>query len=357
MTRKVLFVAREGTLIEKPAEGRVDAPEKVLLMPGVIGALDRLQRAGYEIVIVTNQPGLGNESFRRPEFERTDAYMRALFSSQGITFATTLICPHDPEERCGCRKPGVGLVREFLTPGVLDRERSAVVGKGPEDLELAANIGIAGFVVEKGGPPDKTWSHIAHLLVDRPRTAVVKRKTRETDIRVEVDLDREADPVTHTGLGFFDHMLEQIGKHGGFALEIECRGDLHVDEHHTVEDVALALGEALRKALGDKRGIGRYGFLLPMDEASAEIAIDLGGRPYLVFEGTFAREQVGDLPTELVPHFFRSLAESLGANVHVRLRGDNAHHMIEAAFKGVARTLRQAIAKTGESLPSTKGKL
>ena len=357
MMRKVLFVGREGTLIEEPADGRVDAPEKVLLMPGVIPALVRLQRAGYEIVVVTNQPGLGSESFRRPEFERADAYLRALFSSQGISFAATLICPHRPEERCGCRKPGVGLVREFLAAGVLDRERSAVVGRGPEDLELAANIGIAGFVVAKHGDPQSTWAHVAHALLERPRTAVVKRKTRETDIRVEVDLDREAETVAQTGIGFFDHMLEQIGKHGGFALSVECRGDLDVDEHHTVEDVALALGEALKRALGDKRGIGRYGFLLPMDEADAEVAIDLGGRPYLVFEGVFPRERVGELPTELVPHFFRSLAESLGANVHVRLRGENTHHMVEAAFKGVARTLRQAIARTGDTLPSTKGQL
>src|SRR5690606_24350001 len=188
--RKVLFVAREGTLIEESADGRVDAPEKVQLMPGVIPSLVRLQRAGYEIVVVTNQPGLGSESFRRPEFERADAYLRALFSSQGISFAATLICPHRPEERCGCRKPGVGLVREFLAAGVLDRERSAVVGRGPEDLELAANIGIAGFVVAKHGDPQSTWAHVAHALLERPRTAVVKRKTRETDIRVEVDLDR-----------------------------------------------------------------------------------------------------------------------------------------------------------------------
>jgi len=357
MMRKILFVGREGTLIEEPADGRVDAPEKVLLMPGVIPALARLTRAGYEIVVVTNQPGLGSESFRRPEFERADAYLRALFSSQGIPFAATLICPHAPEEHCGCRKPSVGLVREFLAPGVLDRDGSAVVGRGPEDLELAENIGIAGFVVEKDGAPDKTWEHVAHVLLDHPRTAVVERKTRETDIRVEIDLDREAEPAVSTGIGFFDHMLEQIGKHGGFALKIDCRGDLHVDEHHTVEDVALALGEALKRALGDKRGIGRYGFLLPMDEADATVAIDLGGRPYLVFEGNFTRERVGELPTELVPHFFRSLADSLGANVHVRLRGDNAHHMIEAAFKGVARALRQAIARTGDALPSTKGQL
>ncbi|HEX7080281.1 MAG TPA: bifunctional histidinol-phosphatase/imidazoleglycerol-phosphate dehydratase HisB [Gammaproteobacteria bacterium] len=355
--RKVLFVGREGALIEAPADGRVDAPEKVLPMPGVIPALGRLHAAGYEIVIVSRQPGLGGESFRRPDFERADAYLRALFASQGIAFAAALVCPHADEEACGCRPPAVGLVREFLAPGVMDRERSAVVGRGAVELELAENIGIAGFVVAKQGPAEQSWAGVAHALLDRPRAASVRRTTRETDVRVDVDLDREVEPVAHTGIGFFDHMLEQLGKHGGFALKVECRGDLDVDEHHTVEDVALALGEALRRALGEKRGIERYGFLLPMDEADAEVAIDLGGRPYLVFEGRFTRERVGELPTELVPHFFRSLSEALGAALHIRLRGENTHHMVEAAFKGVARALRRAIARTGDALPSTKGKL
>jgi len=194
-------------------------------------------------------------------------------------------------------------------------------------------------------------------VLDRPRVAEVVRRTRETDIRVRVDLDSEAEPRAKTGIGFFDHMLEQLGKHGGFALGVQCTGDLHIDEHHTVEDVALALGEALRKALGDKRGIQRYGFLLPMDEADVEVSIDLGGRPFLVFEGAFPRDRVGELPTELVPHFFRSLAETLGAAIHVRVRGENAHHMVEVCFKGVARALRQAIARRGDELPSTKGTL
>jgi len=185
----------------------------------------------------------------------------------------------------------------------------------------------------------------------------VQRRTRETDIVVSVDLDSEGDAHAKTGLGFFDHMLEQLGKHGGFKLEVECSGDLHIDEHHTVEDVALALGQALREALGDKRGIQRYGFLLPMDEADAEVSIDLGGRPFIVFEGVFPREQVGGLPSELVPHFFRSLAETLGAAIHIRVRGENAHHMIEVCFKGVARALRQAIKREGDDLPTTKGRL
>jgi imidazoleglycerol-phosphate dehydratase/histidinol-phosphatase len=246
-------------------------------------------------------------------------------------------------------------VRDFVNTAPLDRERSAVVGDRDSDLELARNLGIQGFKL--GSPGAETWEAIAHALIDRPRAAAVHRRTRETDIRVAVDLDSEAEPRAKTGLGFFDHMLEQLGKHGGFKLDVQCTGDLHIDEHHTVEDVALTLGQALREALGDKRGIQRYGFLLPMDEADAEVSVDLGGRPFLVFEAQFARDRVGDLPTELVPHFFRSLAETLGAAIHVRVRGENTHHMVEVTFKAVARTLRQAFKRQGDELPTTKGTL
>ena len=230
-----------------------------------------------------------------------------------------------------------------------------MVGDRDTDVELARNLGIQGFKL--GAPGAETWDAIAHALVDRPRTATVHRRTKETDIRVAVDLDSEAEPRAKTGLGFFDHMLEQLGKHGGFKLDVQCAGDLHIDEHHTVEDVALTLGQALREALGDKRGIQRYGFLLPMDEADAEVSVDLGGRPFLVFEAKFARDRVGDLPTELVPHFFRSLAETLGAAIHVRVRGENTHHMVEVCFKAVARALRQAFKRQGDELPTTKGQL
>jgi imidazoleglycerol-phosphate dehydratase/histidinol-phosphatase len=246
-------------------------------------------------------------------------------------------------------------VRDFVNASPLDRERSAMVGDHATDLEFARNLGVQGFKL--GTPGAETWAAIAHALVDRPRIAEVQRRTRETDIRVAVDLDSEAEPRAKTGLGFFDHMLEQLGKHGGFKLDVECAGDLHIDEHHTVEDVALALGQALKQALGDKRGIQRYGFLLPMDEADAEVSIDLGGRPFLVFEAQFPRDRVGDLPTELVPHFFRSLAETLGAAIHVRVRGENTHHMVEVSFKAVARALRQAFRREGDELPTTKGTL
>ena len=352
---KVLLIDRRGGLLDVAEDERIATAAQVRLATGVIPALLKLRAAGYELVIVGNEPGLGAEGPPREAFDAVDVYVRALFASQGVEFAASFVCPHDPTEACACRLPGVGLVRELIAARTIDREQSAVVGKDAADLELALNLGMQGF--ELDGPAGPSWTDVAHALVDRPRTADVHRRTRETDIRISVDLDSEAEPKISTGLKFFDHMLEQLGKHGGFGLVVDCSGDLEIDEHHTVEDVALTLGQALREALGEKRGIQRYGFVLPMDEAEAEVSIDLGGRPFLVFEAEFPRERVGDLPTELVPHFFRSLAEALGAAVHVRVRGENAHHMVEVAFKGVARALRQAFVRRGEQLPTTKGRL
>ncbi len=350
---RILFVDRDGTLIEEPADEQVDSVDKVRLLPGAIPALLELQRAGYELVMVTNQDGLGTDSFPEDDFRPAHELCMHLFESQGVRFREVLIdrsFAHDPAPT---RKPGVGLLLHYLRGGSLDFARSAVIGDRETDLQLAENLGVRGLRIGAGG---LSWPEIVReLLCDR--RAVVKRSTRETRIRVAVDLDREAEPRISTGLGFYDHMLEQIGKHGGFALEVDCEGDLGVDEHHTVEDCALALGEALRKALGDKRGIGRYGFLLPMDETLAQVALDLSGRPHFEFDGEFGRERVGDLPTELVPHFFKSLSDSLGANLHIRVRGDNAHHMVEACFKSVARCLRQAFRLEGQALPSTKGSL
>jgi imidazoleglycerol-phosphate dehydratase/histidinol-phosphatase len=351
--RRVLFVDRGGTLVA--ARKSLADPVERPLVAGVIPALLRLKSAGYEFVIVTNQPGLGGSDHPRAAFEQADEKLLALLASQGIRFVGNFICPHLPEAHCACRKPAIGLVRDFVNAAPLDRERSAVVGDRDTDVELGRNLGIRGFKL--GAPGSETWEALAHLLVDRPRTAAVQRRTKETDTRVAVDLDSAADPRAKTGLGFFDHMLEQLGKHGGFKLDVQCTGDLHIDEHHTVEDVALTLGQALKEALGDKRGIQRYGFLLPMDEADAEVSVDLGGRPFLVFEAKFVRDRVGDLPTELVPHFFRSLAETLGAAIHVRVRGENTHHMVEVCFKAVARALRQAFKRDGEELPTTKGQL
>jgi imidazoleglycerol-phosphate dehydratase/histidinol-phosphatase len=351
--RRLLFIDRGALVVTR--HGTSDTLEPLPLVAGVIPALLKLKSAGYELVVVANQPGLGGADLPRATFERADEALRALFASQGIRFAGNFVCPHLPSAGCACRKPAIGLVRDFVNAAPLDRERSAAVGDSDGDVEFARNLGIQGFKL--GGVGAESWDAIAHTLADRPRTATVHRRTKETDIRVAVDLDAETEPRAKTGLGFFDHMLEQLGKHGGFKLDVQCAGDLHIDEHHTVEDVALTIGQALRQALGDKRGIQRYGFLLPMDEADAEVSIDLGGRPYLVFEAKFGRDLVGDLPTELVPHFFRSLAETLGAAIHVRVRGENTHHMVEVTFKAVARALRQALKRQGDELPTTKGRL
>ena len=409
----IVFVDRDGTLIEEPADFQIDSYPKLRLVRGVIPAMLKLRDAGYEFVMVTNQDGLGTDSFPRWSFDGPHQLMMQIFESQGIVFREVLIDTSFPAQNLPTRKPGIGLALPLLKDRGIDWERSAMVGDRETDNGFAANLGIRAFQLRTeqfGGEWD--WAGIAHALADRPRTARVRRATRETRIEVAVDLDRVADPKVHTGLGFFDHMLEQIGKHGGFALELRCEGDLHIDEHHTIEDSALALGQALREALGDKRGIGRYGFdpragvggeaveaesesplaslfqrgegdlggaqggngevsdaqsdantpqaqefVLPMDETLARAALDFSGRPYFVFSGSFARERVGDFPTELLPHFFRSLCETAGLNLNLNVEGDNDHHKIEACFKSVARALRQAIARQGRELPSTKGVL
>lgn len=354
--RPVLFVDRDGTLIAEPPDHQVDRCDKVRLVEDVIPALLRLRDAGYEFVVVTNQDGLGTPAFPRESFEAPQAMMLQLFESQGIVFREVLVDASFPADHAPTRKPGIGLVLHLLRDRAIDWARSAMVGDRDTDLAFARNLGVRGFKLrsaEFGGEWD--WMGIAHALAEAPRVARVSRRTRETKIDAMVDLDRAATPSVATGLGFFDHMLEQLGQHGGFALELRCAGDLAVDEHHTVEDCALALGQALREALGAKRGIGRYGFTAPMDEALASAALDLSGRALCVFEGGFARERVGDLPTELVAHFFRSLCDGAGMTLHLQVRGENAHHQVEACFKATARALRQAIRREGGGLPSTKG--
>jgi imidazoleglycerol-phosphate dehydratase/histidinol-phosphatase len=354
----LLFVDRDGTLIEEPADFQIDRYEKLRFVPGVIPALLQLRDAGYQFVMVTNQDGLGTEAFPQQAFDGPHALMLQVFESQGIGFRDILIDRSLPADGLPTRKPGIGLALPYLQDRTIDWARSAMVGDRETDDAFANNLGIRAFRLRTpqfGGEWD--WAGIAHVLANGPRAARVVRNTKETKIEVEVDLDRAAEPQVATGLGFFDHMLEQLGKHGGFAMSLRCEGDLHIDEHHTVEDSALALGQALREALGDKRGIGRYGFTLPMDESLVSAALDFSGRPYLVFDGSFARERVGELPTELVPHFFRSLCESAGLNLNLQVRGDNDHHKVEACFKATARALRQAIRREGSELPSTKGRL
>jgi imidazoleglycerol-phosphate dehydratase/histidinol-phosphatase len=355
--RRILFLDRDGTLNEETADEQIDSLEKIRLMPAVVPALLELKAAGFAFVMVTNQDGLGTERFPQENFARAHRFILDLFGSQGIEFEAVFICPHFKHEGCACRKPGIGMVKEYLAAHAIDRSRSYMIGDRDTDMEFAANLQLQGLRIRLDGAADETWPAIARRILGQARRARVHRKTKETDVHAEVDLSREGPSAIATGLGFFDHMLEQIAKHGGFALDLRCTGDLHIDEHHTVEDCALALGAALREALGDKQGIARYGFLLAMDEAEAQVALDLSGRPYFVWEGRFERERVGELPTELVPHFFRSLAEALGAALHITVRGSNSHHMIESCFKGVGRSLRQAIRLEGRELPSTKGTL
>jgi imidazoleglycerol-phosphate dehydratase / histidinol-phosphatase len=351
----VVFLDRDGTLIDEPADLQVDTLAKVRFMPGVFKALAQLQRRGYRLVMVTNQDGLGTSSFPKDQFDAAHDFVLDAFRSQGIDFDAVFVCPHFKGDNCECRKPKTQLVQTYLRDQAVDLAASAMIGDRDTDLEFARNLGIRGLRVRRNGTADETWPAIVAELT--ARRARHQRRTKETDIEVAVDLDA-TDPIqVSTGIGFFDHMLEQIAKHGGFSLQLTCKGDLQIDEHHTVEDCALALGEALRRALGSKAGIGRYGFLLPMDESQARVAIDLSGRSFAVFEGRFNREHVGGLPTELVPHFFRSLADSIGAALHVSVTGENSHHMIEACFKGVGRALRQAFRREGADLPSTKGVL
>lgn len=355
MSQKVLFIDRDGTLIEEPADEQVDALEKVRLVEGVIPALLALKDAGFRFVMVTNQDGLGSTSFPQAEFDRCQDHILSLFKSQGIDFDPVLICPHFAADACDCRKPKTGLLTRFLAATSIDTENSAVIGDRESDMQLARNLGLRGLEVSAASGQD--WNTARALLVSGQRTATITRNTRETRITVDVNLDEVAPVSVVSGIGFLDHMLEQIASHGAFSLQLSCNGDLQIDEHHTVEDAAICLGSALRQALGEKHGIGRYGFVVPMDESEARVSIDLSGRAAFLFDGSFSREQVGGLPTELVPHFFQSLADSLGAALHIEVFGENNHHMIEACFKCVGRALRQALQIVDNELPSTKGVL
>lgn len=355
MADRILFIDRDGTLIEEPEDFQVDALDKVRLVPDVIPSLLELARHGYRFVVVSNQDGLGTESFPEADFQVCQNHMIELFESQGVRFDYQFICPHLPDEGCECRKPRAGLLTRFLAETDVALQHSAVIGDRETDLQLAERIGVQGFLL--GGDNGVGWKDIVTALCYSDRRASFERNTNETRIRALVNLDA-AEPIrVSTGIGFYDHMLEQIAKHGGFSLELDCSGDLEIDDHHTIEDTAICLGSALRSALGNKIGIGRYGFVAPMDESEASASIDLSGRGRIVFEADFPRERVGEMSTEMVEHFFRSLADSLGAAVHLSVTGQNAHHMVEACFKATGRALRSAIRREGTDLPSTKGVL
>jgi imidazoleglycerol-phosphate dehydratase/histidinol-phosphatase len=353
MPEKVLFIDRDGTLIEEPPDNQVDSLEKIKLVRGVVPALTQLADCGYRFVMVSNQDGLGTKSFPDDDFKLCQDFVIAMFESQGIAFDKVFICPHTAEDACGCRKPRTGLLTRYLADTDLDTSNSAVIGDRDTDMALAERLGLQGILIS----PESGWVNACKALSGKSRHARIERNTNETSIMAAVDLDNESPVSIDTGIGFYNHMLEQIAKHGGFSLQVKCEGDLEVDEHHTVEDTAICLGTAIRQALGNKRGIGRYGFLLPMDESESKVSLDLSGRAFFDFKGEFPRERIGSLPTELVKHFFHTLSDSLGAALHIDVSGENTHHMVEACFKSVGRSLRQAIRLEGSALPSTKGTL
>lgn len=355
MSQKYLFIDRDGTLIaEPPVDFQVDSFDKLAFEPQVIPALLNLQQAGYKLVMITNQDGLGTESLPQEAFDGPHRLMMQVFSSQGVLFDAVLICPHFPADHCTCRKPQTQLVQPWLTEGIIDKANSYVIGDRASDMALADNMGISGLPYDR---QTLNWPAISQQLTCRDRSAHVQRNTKETQVDIRVWLDREGNSQIDTGIGFFNHMLEQIATHGGFRIVMKVNGDLYIDDHHTVEDSGLALGEALRVALGDKRGINRFGFVLPMDECLARCALDISGRPHLEYKADFSYQRVGDLSTEMIEHFFRSLSYTMGVTLHLKTKGKNDHHRAESLFKAFGRTLRQAIAVQGDTLPSSKGVL
>lgn len=351
--KKAIFIDRDGTLLTEPDDEQIDALEKVEFVPGAISGMKALTGLGYELVMASNQDGLGTPAYPEETFWPAQNLLLNTLKGEGVVFDDILIDPSTPEENSPNRKPGTGMFGKYLD-GSYDLAASWVIGDRQTDRELAENLGAQALLVG-----EMSWAQIVETIRSSARSTTLARKTGETDIYVRVDLDGKGPSGVDTGLKFFDHMLSQLITHGGIALEIKCKGDLEVDEHHTVEDVGIALGEALRQALGDKRGIGRYGFALPMDESRAIVLLDFGGRSELVWDVQFTREYVGDVPTEMFKHFFKSLSDAMRANLYVQARGENNHHLAEAVFKAFARSLRQAVRRDVFSydLPSSKGLL
>jgi imidazoleglycerol-phosphate dehydratase/histidinol-phosphatase len=362
---KVVFIDRDGTLVAEPSDEQVDSLEKLELIPGVIQGLRLLQDRGYVLVMVTNQDNLGSAVYPMDKYEIVQNKLMRLLTGEGIRFEQVFVCPHNKKENCECRKPKTALVDEFLRSNAVDLSRSYVFGDRETDVKLARNIGSKAIrlTTDNSTAADfrtESFLEACRYIARLDRSASVQRNTSETKIYVDVCLDGTGVSEITTGIGFFDHMLALLSKHSGIDMKIKVQGDLQVDEHHSVEDAGLALGEAIRQALGDKRGIERYGFLLPMDESLAQVALDLGGRPYCKFKAKFSRDKVGEFPTELAEDFFRAFADGLRANLHITVSGRNDHHKIEAMFKATARALRQAVARCEQNadvLPSTKGVL
>ncbi len=364
--KKVLFIDRDGTLIkEPPVDYQVDSLEKLEFMPGVFRNLHKLRHfTNYELVVVSNQDGLGTDSFPEENFKAPHEKFLEAFRNEGVEFDAVHIDPSLPEENSPNRKPLTGMLKSYMEGGY-DLENSYVIGDRTSDIELAQNLGAMGILIGDEAVSSEAdqvcsdWDQVYRYIRGQERSATVLRSTNETEISVSLSLDGEGHTRISTGLGFFDHMLDQLGRHGGLDLEVEVKGDLHVDEHHSIEDTAIALGEAFLKALGNKRGIERYAFVLPMDDSLASVAIDFGGRPWIEWNAEFKREMIGDMPTEMFFHFFKSFSDAARCNLNMEVKGSNEHHMIEGLFKAFARAVGKAVQMDPESsvLPTTKGKL
>lgn len=355
--KRLLFIDRDGTLIEEPADEQIDDFAKLKFTKGVFRNLNFIrQHTDFEFVMVSNQDGLGTDAFPEDTFWPVHNFILQALEGEGITFDEILIDPHFPEDNAPTRKPNTGLVEKYMNDPDYDIANSYVIGDRETDRKFAENIGCKSLILSDEG---MSWDKISELLFAGERTAEVKRTTKETDIHVKVNLDGTGQCDISTGLGFFDHMLEQIGKHGSIDLLIHTKGDLEVDEHHTIEDTAIALGECILTALGNKRGIERYGYCLPMDDCLCSVALDFGGRPWLVWDAEFHREKIGEMPTEMFLHFFKSLSDAAKMNLNIKAEGQNEHHKIEGIFKALARSLKMAVRRDiyHYELPSTKGML
>lgn len=351
--KKILFIDRDGTILREPEDEQIDSFEKFKFLPGAISALRFLrQHTDYLFVLVSNQDGLGTDAYPEADFWPTHNLMLDILHGEGIDFDAQHIDRSFPEDNLPTRKPGIAMLTEYLT-GNYDIAGSYVIGDRHTDALLAQNLGCQSLILSD----EMDWERIREVAYAGERTAEVRRTTKETDIHIHLNLDGNGKADIQTGLGFFDHMLEQIAKHGNIDLSIQAKGDLHVDEHHTIEDTGLALGECLLKAMGDKRGIERYGYCLPMDDCLCQVALDFGGRPWLVWNAEFHRERIGEMPTEMFLHFFKSLSDAARMNLNIRAEGENEHHKIEGIFKALARALKMAIRRDVEhmQLPSSKG--
>jgi imidazoleglycerol-phosphate dehydratase / histidinol-phosphatase len=362
--KKVLFIDRDGTLvIEPPIDFQLDSLEKLAYYPAVFQWLSRIaSEMNYELVMVTNQDGLGTASFPEETFWPAQNKIIEAFKNEGVLFKEILIDKSFPADNAPTRKPATGMLTHYMKSNY-DLANSYVIGDRMTDVQLAKNLGCKAIYISKEKTSDAelcttSWADIYNFLKATPRQATVIRKTNETNIEVTLNLDGTGKSTLDTGLGFFDHMLEQIAKHGNMDLFVSVKGDLHIDEHHTIEDVAITLGETFLQALGSKKGIERYGFLLPMDDCLAQVGIDFGGRPWLVWDAIFTREKIGEMPSEMFMHFFKSFSDNAKCNLNIKAEGDNEHHKIEAIFKAFAKAIKMAVSKTNNfSIPSTKGTL